>query len=210
MKKKDVEKKWTTCVAKAREIHRTLDLPQLEIAKIALEACTITWGGSKKKIAENQHTITRFANEIGVNKKTLSNWVAAYKNVYVRLDNDYRKDLSYTDIVKLARTINRDTPVDEVNRLADKYINEDSYEMKVQRYLVHLRSLCYNFEHHSAHMRCSDETLSEILFYCRTIDRRIRKSKHQIIPKIHGIASKSRTGGLSSARAVLGERVVKQ
>jgi len=55
---------------------------QVLIAGYAVAVCDIRHGGK----SSGYYTLTNYAKDIGMNKKTLQNWVQAYRNVVIKLD----------------------------------------------------------------------------------------------------------------------------
>lgn len=81
---------------------------QRKIAEYALKVCTIRHGGKSGDL----YTLTRYADDLGVNRKTLQNWVQIYKNVILKLDADKKEKASWkaassvNQILKEDRTLN--------------------------------------------------------------------------------------------------------
>lgn len=63
-------------VLRAKRLVQKRNVLKWEIAKIAYETCEIVVGGKRK---EDTYSLTKFANDIGMNRKTLSDWVHNYK-----------------------------------------------------------------------------------------------------------------------------------
>lgn len=61
---------------------------QAQIAYYATQVCTIKHGGITK---DTTYTLTKYAKDIGVKSKTLSEWVSVYKNVITKLNMDPEK-----------------------------------------------------------------------------------------------------------------------
>jgi len=76
-----------------------------EICKIAIKICYIQ---DKKggRLPENAYSITNFAEDIGINRKTLSCWILDYQGVYSRIDID-DNDLKYSEKLKLNKAISK-------------------------------------------------------------------------------------------------------
>lgn len=75
-------KTWDQCVAAAQKLAPGRS-DRYGVAALALEACRIKWGGDRRtdnwKLAfDSKKTLTQFAVEAGVNKKTLWSWVQIY------------------------------------------------------------------------------------------------------------------------------------
>lgn len=80
------EAKWTETVEKAKAFVLQISKCRLQIAELALEVCDVRWGGGAHWANhEGTYTLKRFAEEIGVNPKTLSNWVRVKRNVMDKL-----------------------------------------------------------------------------------------------------------------------------
>jgi hypothetical protein len=68
-----------------------------QIAKLALEVCDIRHGG----MSGNKYTLTRFADDTGISRKTISDWVRVFRlskvlGVDIKSDESWRK-VDYVD-----------------------------------------------------------------------------------------------------------------
>lgn len=61
---------------------KSIESIQHEIASMAIKVCEIRHGGASGEY----YTLSQFADDIGVNRKTLSNWVHVYRDILLRLD----------------------------------------------------------------------------------------------------------------------------
>lgn len=68
-------------IQRGRELVQDIKQAQLEISRMAVELCVIGHGG----ISNNIYTLTDYANDIGMNKSTLANWVSIYRDVILKL-----------------------------------------------------------------------------------------------------------------------------
>ena len=75
-----------------------------EICAIALKVCYLQ--DTKGKVPLNAYTITNFAKDLGMHRKTLSCWILDYQSVYLRLEIDTH-DLNYKEKVRLSGAITR-------------------------------------------------------------------------------------------------------
>jgi hypothetical protein len=83
MKKfKKASEEYCFLVNEARKLLEAIDCYQIKIAAMAVKACQIKHGGK----SANLYTLTDFANDIGMSRKTLSEWTLVYKNVISKLD----------------------------------------------------------------------------------------------------------------------------
>lgn len=68
-----------------KEMLSTVRCYQVQIAFYATQVCTINHGGP---VGRQLYTLTDYANDIGVNRKTLSQWTLVYRCVIEKLDID--------------------------------------------------------------------------------------------------------------------------
>jgi hypothetical protein len=61
---------------------------QAQVAYYATKVCEIKHGG---RVRSTTYTLTKYAADIGVHKKTLSEWVSVYRNVISKLDKEVSK-----------------------------------------------------------------------------------------------------------------------
>ncbi len=64
----------------ARKLLSQIESHQAQIAEIALKVCEIRHGGP----SEGVYTLSRFADDIGLERRTLSNWVALYRDIILK------------------------------------------------------------------------------------------------------------------------------
>lgn len=82
----EAELKWQSYVTRGQDIVSRIAKDRLLLAELAVEACEITHGGGSHWSGfKGVYTLTRFAKEIGINYKTLHNWVRLKQNVYDKL-----------------------------------------------------------------------------------------------------------------------------
>ena len=82
MKYNQAVKEAKALLVQIKELEKKIEAHQFSICKLALEVCEIRHGG----ISTNVYTITDFAEAIGMNKKTLQNWIACYRKVVLKLE----------------------------------------------------------------------------------------------------------------------------
>jgi len=81
LKYQDYVKKGRALLEELEDLKEIQDCYQSKIAKYALSVCDIRHGGQSGGL----YTMKDYALDIGANPKTLSNWVAIYKNVLVKI-----------------------------------------------------------------------------------------------------------------------------
>lgn len=90
---------WDEAVKEAKDKVRFIHNSQLDIGRLASKVCIKCKGGRAYK---GQNTITKFAREIGVNKKTLFEWVRLYETVVAKTPIANKESFSRNDF-KAAR-----------------------------------------------------------------------------------------------------------
>lgn len=74
------EKLWLECVTMAKQHMAAVANARNEIIKLAVKCCDIHWGGGDHwDDHQGVYTLRQFAMEIGMNVKTLQNWVRIYR-----------------------------------------------------------------------------------------------------------------------------------
>jgi hypothetical protein len=71
-------KEYLSLVAKGKSLLKTVVCYQATLAAYTLKVCTISHGG---RAGSKFYTLTDYAKDLGMNKKTLSEWVSTYKIV---------------------------------------------------------------------------------------------------------------------------------
>lgn len=109
-------------VDRAKRELRKIEGHQARIAEMAVRVCTIRHGG----VSKGFYTITQFAEDIGVNEKTLQNWVQTYRNVYTKIDvpagesPSWKKAARVNNLLKEERTITNEIEGKPKSRFAFK------------------------------------------------------------------------------------------
>ena len=168
-------------------IHRYLEA-KWELCEIALKLCHVP---NKKggRIQKGTYTITNFADDIGMNRKTLSCWMLDYE-VYSKL-NIETKGLTMQEAKKLNGAIGRtriqlfnmdhmhrsdirETDPKKVQRTFDAIMNEDPLIQRLNDFKKYLKHQRYTLEHETfkAKHRASLEEYQDYLYQ---ITRQLRK-----------------------------------
>jgi len=83
-------KTFNECVKQAKDILVTRKINRYAIANLALRACDIKKGGHRKMSDEQKNkTLRSFADRVGVNERTLQNWIATKTRIIDRLPEEY-------------------------------------------------------------------------------------------------------------------------
>jgi len=192
--------KWRKAVDQAEKLLKNIDGHQMKVAEIALSVCEITRGG---RLPEGTYTLTRFASEVGVNFRTLSNWVGIKRGILDKLPSYEKANAKYADLVYISREVGQNPTAAKVKEVYQKHIEEDQFERKIRRYTQDLKNLSYNFEKNAAAFKASEEILKEILFYTRKITEAIKRDRPALTPE----KSKARLRPRAAASKLIGPKV---
>lgn len=127
------EKDYQNYVKLGKAELKTIEGHQRRIAEYAIKVCTIRHGGR----SNGYYTLTDYANDIGMNIKTLQNWVQIYKNVILKLDKKrqdkatWKQAASVNQFLKEDRTI--DNQINERPRGSKMAYKSDIHADKVQK-----------------------------------------------------------------------------
>jgi transposase-like protein len=75
-------------VKMGKRLLREIKCNQVQIAHYAVQVCDIRHGG---RMVNGEYTMARYAADIGMNPKTLYEWVAVYRRVIAKLDKGIDK-----------------------------------------------------------------------------------------------------------------------
>lgn len=150
----------TRLVRHAKELLEIKQAAKWQICEIALEVCFIQ--DKKGKVPKGAYTITCFAEEIGMNRKTLSCWILDYQTVYKPLGiNDSR--LSFADRLKFNSAVSQTRKKlfnfnnesksaairtkAEVKEVFEKVMSKDVLVKRLEDFIRNLKHHEYTFKH---------------------------------------------------------------
>lgn len=168
-------------IAHAKELVKKRLDAKWEICRIALKLCYIP--PIKGGRYDNKYSITCFAEDIGIHRKTLSCWILDYQSVFKKLDISIDK-LGYSERIKVGSAISKtrkslfnfnELSKDEIDAIDknlvkktfDSYLNEDVL-------CARLTNFCKNLDHHIftfENTKFSKRHLNQIAEYAKSLDR---------------------------------------
>lgn len=110
---------------------------QKKICSYAMEVITIRHGGK----SEGVYTIKKYAEDIGMNPKTLQNWLQVYNNVVVKLEDP--NNANWSNASKVNNCLEENRVID--NHLDGKSKSRSAYKKNVP--VDRVRSLYHAYEH---------------------------------------------------------------
>lgn len=154
------EKEHNRMIEHAKLLLKKRDEAKWEICRIALEICYIP--PKKGGRYDDKYSITDMAEDIGMNRKTLSCWILDYQAVYLPLKIDDSK-LSFSERKKLSGSITRtrmelfnfdkisrekikDIPREVVEKTFEKYSKRDILALRLEDFIKNLKHHKYCFK----------------------------------------------------------------
>lgn len=122
----------STIVAHAKDLLKRRDAMKWEICRYALKVCFIS--DRKAGNYRGKYSITNFATDIGMNRKTLSCWILEYRIVASKLH--INKDiLNFTETKRLNSAITK-VKIEQLKRYKeDAFYSHDNMDKEVEKYL---------------------------------------------------------------------------
>lgn len=197
---------WERNIEMARSLLKDRKRSHMEIARLALEVCEITWGGGNK---EGHKTLRSFAKEIGINEKTLSQWVAIRRNIFEKLPDELKVKARMMDLYLAARTVGSNCKPEEAIKAVSSVVYSAGPDIKIMRYLESLNTISHHMANEATVMQCKQELLEQILYVCSYIINRIKENGPQNLkPRNHDLRV-SRAGTMKAAASLGVSRVWK-
>lgn len=193
--------KWEENINQAKQIIKTTHSNQMEVARLALEVCEITWGGRNNRYGSEAYTVKRFAKEVGMHPSTLSNWIAIRKKIYESLTIQLQKKATYTDMWIVAREVGFKKSKHTIQKHMERHLSNNTFDRKIRYYLKQLKSLRSNFKDASNVKKLEPDTMQELKFYLKSILSRL----NGVEAKDHNLVAI--TNRSSAAKLILGGTV---
>jgi hypothetical protein len=171
---------WKECVGEAKSAISVRRCNRILIAKLALRACTIRRGGDyrspKFKDGDYGKTLKEFCESVGINNKTLGDWITVTTAVFDRLPSDYRGPFDYT-AAKLAVANSRESHPDFILQRYYAFADKKSNHSRKMHYIVkHLRNLeAALATHENLLTSLSDTDKARCLIAAKSIIQMVRK-----------------------------------
>jgi hypothetical protein len=166
------KKRFTECASEAKKIVALIRLQnkhRMKVAELALKACTIVHGG--KNIYE-RFTVKKFGERIGVNHRTIHEWIRIYRMVYSKLDQERKEDYNRLGSARVRYVMKglsgKEQPKTIQNKF-DKAYKQGGEIDKIDKYLRNLGTLIYNVSNSSRMISLDDKLLYQILEKSNTI-----------------------------------------
>ena len=94
-----------------KQLVKKVEVYQIKIAEYAIAVCDIRHGGR----SDGYYTLINYADDIGVARKTLQNWVQLYRNVIVKLDTPIKTAEEFSKVRKVNDILTLQTTIENKN-----------------------------------------------------------------------------------------------
>lgn len=142
---------WQRCVEDAKLLIMGRNLARAKVCELAIKACQITWGGGGHwSKFDNQATVSKFANEVGIHPKTLTNWLGTYRYVFLRLP-EYMQNDSFNWTIGdrcrrgLSHSRNQVIPATSVLEAYNNLLNASPIEKMTNAVEQYIRNILHNY-----------------------------------------------------------------
>lgn len=158
------EKLWAECVQQAKSLVKKYEDVKMDIAELAMKACS----DAEVKGHKLKYTVSRFANETGLNPATLQTWVEA-RRVIIRLPVD-KRGYSISHYREVAKQIPDDASDAQIERQLNRVVRKhQDRNYKFVMYTAKLKSLLKNARDEESVKQCDDDVIEEILHLCSEV-----------------------------------------
>lgn len=164
------ERLWKECVSAAKLLVKQQDEMRFKIVDLANKCCIVHHGG---RSTYERYTVIRFAKEVGITYKTLTEWMRVKRNIYDNLEEGQRgtftlSTMRFLDHELRGRAGEKNFP-SLVQAAYKKMEKEDPCTIKMKKYIKHLKSIHFNVSHQMMIKNCDEQVLVEIMHLCRQI-----------------------------------------
>lgn len=166
---------FTNAVREARQYVRKLERTRFIIAEIAMRVCDYSHGGRKP---DHVFSLSRFANEIDLDRKTLYEWCRMKRLVVDKLPKTIKEKIHVVKYADLRETLDDVTPKEDpkvVYEIFKKKQDQDPHLRKFRKYAQRLSAILYNINRPLCMKDVSDKTLNDILSQVLLIKKGIEK-----------------------------------
>ena len=179
----DFNVEWDRLVKAARERVQAINKARMDIAKMAIEACDIVRGGGGHwDKFQNQRTVKKFAEEIGLSYKVLHSWIRVKANVVDLLppgEYDERNYGAATRTLEKLKLGDKSKP--KKSPAVVRQIYQEEKERKadthhVQKSMEYLLTVYNKFKNGQIEVKkCKREEVNEVILLCKKIMAEIQK-----------------------------------
>lgn len=138
------ESRWQEYVNRAKPFVKKLNYCRMEIARLAIEACDIHYGGGDHwKNFDGVYTLKRFAQEIGIHYKTLNRWTKILRDVKAKVPPEIYQEHDFMAGQRTLGRITRKTPAKRVTEIYKQELERGSDAFYLNQFVRRVRTCKY-------------------------------------------------------------------
>jgi transposase-like protein len=160
------EKEWQSLIRKARGLILKEKGHQFKVAAIAIEACCINHGGDRNR----RFTVAKFANAVGINRKTLYQWIRYKRRIIDKLPVKTKIDeIPLEVLANVDKRIGDTQSPKQIKIILDEEWGKGPLKYKWAKYLRVLGTILHNANTPIKLMEVEDQTIEDVVKVCTTI-----------------------------------------
>lgn len=167
--KKNIEDLWEKNIREAKGYVQNYQKTRWIICDLCNEVCDTSHGGRK---TNSIYSITRFANEIEIDRKTLYEWLRVKKLVVDKLSKTTREKIhtfKYSDIEGIVDKVNENDSQKHVQMLFERQLEIDPATKTFKKYIKHMKSILFNASKPLRTKEIPQIEVEEMVKLCNTI-----------------------------------------
>lgn len=155
---------WAEAVTQAKGLIYTINKARFDIAALALKVCVIRQGGKQGDKYKTGRSLKDFAKQIGINHKTLCEWVRIKRNIIDKLPEGLYFPDKYVAAQRAACKVSRKAKPEVVVKAYKRELSDNSPQFYFDQ-LVRRGRLEANYLENNSLKGLSRESLEELLEY---------------------------------------------
>lgn len=186
---------YSELVDEAKYLLEKRELIKLQIAKLAMEACTIRHGGR----SEGLYTLTDFSRDVGIPFKRLSDWVMVYKIVVSKIPEEIKTEKDWNKARKISESITKTRTL--LNKVSGNKGSKREGKKELDTPKAEILQMFKHFSETTQSLIYTDESLKRALYHLNKIEDclerdekfllNINDNAHQFIEKAKSIQKRT-------------------
>lgn len=166
-------KDWEIAIRKARQYIASYDQARWKVVELAKSVCDLNPGGRKA----DTFSLKKFAHAIGLNQKTLYEWVRIKRNVVDKLPKTMieKNIFKYTELESICNKVAPTAENKEVLRAAERHLKTPNIDRKFVKYSMALSSLIYNAKMSTRLANVDYNLIMELIGKCELLSDYLKK-----------------------------------
>lgn len=186
---------YSELVDEAKALLEKRELIKLQIAKLAMEACTIRHGGR----SDSLYTLTDFSKDVGIPFKRLSDWVMVYRIVVSKIPEEIKTEKDWNRARKISESITKTRTL--LNKVSGKKGSKKEGKKELETSKAEILEMFRHFSDTTQSLIYTDESLKRAIYHLTKIEScmeedekfllNINENAHQFIEKAKSIQKRT-------------------